>query len=266
MADGPTPHHLSGLRGNYEEFIAKRRESRATERILTDIDHGTYALHWHATPPGLTGTRGYAGGVANSNCRNVCVIDALLQVCLRAQPALNGGSSLALICQVVRDIRKRCNIAEGEPIFAADAWPCLAAIIWPAGGPRPHLCEIGLVGATMDGKFHGHHMAPHASYGPWDGRLLYIATGEGHTEPVKWTIDGTPAIPPMRAIKQGKSEGPLEAQFSSQIASHTCFLLSHGFDIVQSFPRGIEAVLLMSKIQELCGHSNFGRPKGELHH
>eukprot|EP00972_Heterocapsa_arctica_P097591 14398990-Heterocapsa_arctica.AAC.1 len=31
-----------------------------------------------------------------------------------------------------------------------------------------------------------HQIAVLASYGPWNGRVVAVATGEGHTEPLWW--------------------------------------------------------------------------------
>eukprot|EP00972_Heterocapsa_arctica_P069281 10237564-Heterocapsa_arctica.AAC.1 len=39
---------------------------------------------------------------------------------------------------------------------------------------------------TVVSPANNQHVALHAGYGPWNGRVVAVATGDGHTEPLWW--------------------------------------------------------------------------------
>jgi hypothetical protein len=183
-----------------------------------------------------TGTpkRGFAGSHAALKERNTCVADSLGQLFGAARGATDI-SAAAAAAEASRMCWDLCGEAHSSTVPVALGWLIATSLRYGPDDPRPMLLEAyihstkegaAIIGWSRNGnngphaEAHRSESAPgptchqqvalHAGYGPWDGRIIAVATGNGHTEPLWWppasdsaalqaclTIEGQvgPAIP-----------------------------------------------------------------------
>ena len=93
-------------------------------------------------------------------------------------------------------------------ISAAEAWLIIAAREFQGARPGPILIEIPCLAEDRN-RVNAAERRAYSTHGPWDGQIMVVVTGGGHTEPVWWEKDGVrlakvpvdrQALPPVVTI------------------------------------------------------------------
>ena len=138
--------------------------------------------------------RGTAGGDGTAALINVCVVDSIMQLLTGQPPAREcreAANRVAQEAQRIRTLLRRGTEGDthdqGEDgmIPAAEAWLIIAGGLFRGGEPSPWLIEV-----PCDAESRNHvqeaNMRVYGTHGPWNGELMVVLTGGGHTEPIWW--------------------------------------------------------------------------------
>jgi hypothetical protein len=184
--------------------------------------------------PGAAGIprRGYAGSHFALDDRNTCVADSLGQLfgAPRGAADLSAGTTAADASYRAREL---VGLAHNTTVPIALAWITALATRFGPDDPRPILLEAAVcngpqgVAITTNGV---HQIAVHASYGPWNGRVVAVATGDGHTEPLWWPAnDQSPNLQPSFGIS-GRSPPRTPVVSTHDLSQPNTFALIHGME------------------------------------
>ena len=161
--------------------------------------------------------RGHSGAGGQEGLVNVCVVDSIMQLLYGTAQAGSCGRAAARVRNEAARIRTTLELGpckhnhDRNPdglISAAEAWLIIAAREFQGARPGPILIEIPCMAEDRN-RVNAAERRAYSTHGPWDGQIMVVVTGGGHTEPVWWEKDGVrlakvpvdrQALPPVVTI------------------------------------------------------------------
>ena len=141
--------------------------------------------------------RGHAGS-GSPHLINVCVIDSIMQLLYGAPRAAESNEARENVRTEAHRVRSTLQLGpcktnhDQSPdglISAGEAWLIITAREYQGVRPGPILIEMPCDPENRN-RADAHARRAFASHGPWNGRIVAVVTGGGHTEPIFWEQDG----------------------------------------------------------------------------